>query len=263
MLKVEMTPQLLGFKVTGDYDDLDELYDAVYMLMVDDEDFPTGDRPEGDADEQMMSTRLLALCYDLRKAKYGSRNVEFVHSGLFDELAEWHGVPLVEKNVVYSVDIVYPEAMFELLALNYLIEKRRTFLHGSGQRSPYDPDRSLLDPAICAVRRYQSLLLAAVEKEATSGRFDRIRNYATTGFLPFMARMYSQWLDILDCDWANMTRKQRLENMSTIVRDIAEHRQHPQYLEMKNDIDAFVRERGTCRENCEIPDLDWPNPLEW
>lgn len=29
MLKVEMTPQLTGFKVTGDYYDLDELYDAV------------------------------------------------------------------------------------------------------------------------------------------------------------------------------------------------------------------------------------------
>ena len=263
MLKVEMTPQLLGFKVTGDYDDLDELYDAVWALTVDDDGFPTGDRPEGDADEQMMSSRLSALCYDLRKAKYGSRNVEFVHSGLYDELAEWQGVPLVEKNVVYSFELAYPEAMFELLAINYLIEKRRAFLRGSGQCSFYDPDRSLLDPAINVARRYQSLLLAAVEKEATPGRFGRIRNYATTSRVPFISRMYGQWLDILDCDWANMTRKQRLESMSTTVRDIAEHWRHPQCKELMDEIDAFVLEHDTSRDNVEIPNLHWPDPLEW
>ena len=75
--------------------------------------------------------------------------------------------------------------------------------------------------------------------------------------------MYGQWLDILDCDWANMTRKQRLENMSSIVRDIAEHWQHPQYLGMKDDIDAFVLKHDTYRDNVEIPNLNWPDPLEW
>ena len=32
MLKVEMTPKLLGFKVTGDYHELDEPYDAVWSV---------------------------------------------------------------------------------------------------------------------------------------------------------------------------------------------------------------------------------------
>lgn len=94
ILKVVMTPQLLGFKVTGDYDDLDELYDAVWALTVEDEDFPTGDRPKGNADERTMSTRLLALCYDLRHRMQGDRSVGLISSGMYDELAKWHEVPL-------------------------------------------------------------------------------------------------------------------------------------------------------------------------
>lgn len=52
--------------------------------------------------------------------------------------------------------------------------------------------------------------------------------------------MFSQWLDILDCDEAHMTRKKRVENMSTVVRD--------------ND---------TYRVNVAIPSLDWSDSLEW
>ena len=53
MLSVEMTPNLLGFKIGGDYDDLNELYDAVWALTVADGDFPDDERLPGTADEQI------------------------------------------------------------------------------------------------------------------------------------------------------------------------------------------------------------------
>ena len=124
MLKVTMTPNLLGFKIAGDYDDLNELYDAVWALSIADGDFPDDERMRGDDDELIMSTRLLALCYDIRHAYQGARNIEFVSSGMNEWSAKSQGLQLVEKNVSFSVEVLYPEAMYEALVLNYLVAKR-------------------------------------------------------------------------------------------------------------------------------------------
>lgn len=261
MLKVEMTPQLAGFKVVGDYEDLDELYNAIWAIA------PEADMPGGttfSADDHAMRIRVLALCYDLRHCMQGDRDVELVDSGLSDFCAQWNEIPLVEKNVAYSFKVLYPEAMYELLVLSCLIEKRRAFLsRKSGYASGANVDPALLDHAICAVRRYQSLLLAAVEKEATSGRFDRIRSYVTDARTMGIALMYGQWLDVIDCDWTRMTRKKRIENMSTVVRDIAEYWRHDQYFEMKEDIDRFVAKEQIDRSNVVIPTAQWSEPEEW
>lgn len=236
ILKVEMTPQLLGFKVTGD-----------------------GDRPKGNADERTMSTRLLALCYDLRHCMQGDRSVGFTSSGMYDELAKWHEVPLVEKNVVYSFNVLYPEAIFEILVMNYLIEKRQMLLQGRSKHCW--PDRSLLDPAICTVHRYQSLVLSAAEKAASKGRFGKIRDLASD-YHPSLPRMFTQWIDLLNYDWAYFNRKQRVENMSLTVRDIAYCFHNASYLDLVVDIDRCVREQGGRRDDYTIRD-EWPDPLEW
>lgn len=261
MLQVAMTPRLLGFKVTGDYDALDKLYDAVWALTLDDEFHPTGDRPKGSVDESFMCDRLLALAYDLRKAMQGSRTVEFVDSGLDIETAKWHGVPHVETTAVFSVNIVYPEAIYQLLAISYLIQKRRVFLRGYGELKPYGPDKSLLDSAICAARHYQSLLLSAVEQAVSPSCFDLIRKLCTEchSSLP---GLYSQWLDVLDCEWAHMSCEQRLESMSAIVQSIAEYFKQDRYRKLQAGINKCVREWGGRRTDYEIDDK-WPGQLEW
>ena len=91
MLEVEMTPNLLGFKISGDYDALNELYDAIWELTIADDDFPDDERMRGSENEQIMSTRLLALCYDIRHAYQGSRGIELVGSGMHDWDADYHG----------------------------------------------------------------------------------------------------------------------------------------------------------------------------
>lgn len=256
-----MTPQLAGFKITGDYEDLDELYNAIWTIA------PEADMPGGalfDADDHAMRVRVLALCYDLRHCMQSDRVVALVDSGLSDFHAQWHGVPLVEKNVAYSFKVLYPEAMYELLALSCLIEKRRAFLgNKGGYVGGINVDPTLLDHAICTVRRYQSLLLSAVEREATSGRFDRIRSYVSDARPMGMALMYGQWLDVIDCDWVHMTRKKRIENMSTTVRDIAEFWRHDQYLEMKEDIDRFAVEEQIGRTDVSIFTAQGSEPEEW
>ena len=264
MLTVEMTPNLLGFKIAGDYDDLDELYDAVWALTVADEDFPEDKRMHGTADEQRMSTRLLALCYDIRHAYQGSRNIEFKDSGMHDWDAGYRDIPLVEKNVVYSVEVLYPEAMFEALALNYLMAKRARTLTKPGAIRLKDewPTEVMLDMPSAIVRAYLAKLLAAVEKKATKGRFARIRK--ELGEYYYAAATYRQWVDIINDDYARMTKKQRAERLSTVVRDLAQCYRHEQYREMKASVDKAAKEYGCHHSELEIPGLfDWSYEPEW
>ena len=83
MLTVTMTPHLLGFAVTGDYDELNNLYDAVHTLV--------GDLDDGalSMGEAIARERLLALCYDLRHASMGNRSVRMIDNGMDRDKAEW------------------------------------------------------------------------------------------------------------------------------------------------------------------------------
>ena len=264
MLSVEMTPNLLGFKIGGDYDDLNELYDAVWALTVADGGFPDDERLPGTVDEKIMSTRLLALCYDIRHAYQGSRNIDLVDSGMHEWDAEYRGIPLAEKNVVFSVEVLYPEAMYEALVLNYLMEKRASHLMGYKTIRLFDewPAETMLDEPSSIVRAYLAKLLAAVKKCATTGRFSRIRKDIACEY-HLAPSIYDQWVDIINNDFAGMTKKQRAEGLSTVVRDLAHCSRHGQYRQLRADIDAAAKEHGCSRNDISIPGLyEWDEP-EW
>lgn len=254
MLSVQMTPNLLGFMISGTYDDLDTLYDAIWNLSIADADYPDDSRMRGTFDELAMSTRLLALNYDLRHAYQGDRDVKLVPNGMDKYLADYHGLPLVECDVVYSVKVLYPEAMYELLALDYLMRKREGAL-GKNETAE-------LDTTINHVRLYRSLVVAAVRKNASPGRLTRIVQQVTRGCY-LVPTLYQQWVDILNNNYVFMSRKQRYESLSTIVRDLVEFGRNDQYLELVHDIDAFALQEGIDRTNARIPGLyDWDEP-EW
>lgn len=263
MLHVEMTPNHLGFKVTGDYDALDELYDAVWTLTVAEDDFETIRKP-GTPNEQIMSTRLLALCYDIRHAYQGDRGVELVDSGMDERLAEFHHLPAVEKNVAFSFNVLYPEAMYELMALNHLARRREGMLTGAGtaQTRRDQTGVPVLDPAICTVRHYESRVLMALETAASKGRYARILENVTENYYTVSA-LYTQWVDIINCDFARMSPKRRLEELSTVVRDMADFAHHGQYQELKADVDKHAEQFGCSREELEVPGLDFPETLKW
>lgn len=231
MFEVEMTPNLLGIKISGTYDDLDQLYDAVWDLCLADGN-PDSAARKATLDEQIMSERLLALCYDLRHAYMGSRNIELLPGDVSQDVADWQGIEVPDKRVVLSVEVLYPEAMYEHLVLDYLIDRRQRV-----EKVPVYRDKSST-----MVMLYQSKLLEAVGKVASKGRFSNIRNSIARATLD-IPMMYTQWVDILDCDYGAMTKKRRLESLATIVRDLVEYPLHDDYCRMKHDVDDYVKKQ--------------------
>lgn len=251
MLEVSMTPNLLGIKLSGDYDDLDVLYDAVWAVArTEDKDFNL----IGTESERIMKTRLLALCYDIRHAYQGDRNIELVDSFIRPEAMQELKIAGLGKNVRYSVEILYPEAVFEIICLSYLVDIRKAELQKRVNYRPEYPEsyRIVFDPVINLLRHYQSCVLGAIQVEATPNLYARICKQIGEEFFG-ISTMYTQWLDIINYDWWSMTKAQRKKGLGTVVRDIANYRNHDQYWSIKDEIDAFAE-----KHNCHYSDVRMP-----
>jgi len=73
MIFVKNTPNNTGVAIYGDYMDFESLYEAMHEVVGDEEEFVSHDSAR---------TRVLGVCYDLRHAMMGDREVEFVDNGL-------------------------------------------------------------------------------------------------------------------------------------------------------------------------------------
>lgn len=62
MLKIEVTKNYTGFNITGDYNDLDLLYDSIYYLIK--------KEPEN-IKEYLMQNHIFCFLYDVRHAYQG------------------------------------------------------------------------------------------------------------------------------------------------------------------------------------------------
>jgi len=85
MLTVKATPHLAGLAISGDYDDLQRLYDAL-MAVVDDHD---EENEDDETDYELPALYILALCYEVRHAHQGERWLEFVDNGFSEEIQQY------------------------------------------------------------------------------------------------------------------------------------------------------------------------------
>lgn len=93
MLDIKVTENYGGIEVKGDYADFEQLYDSIFEIIGDGEDYPTLEK---------FRIQILAFCYDLRYAKQGSREIELVENNMDDEIMKWHSIITPINNVYYK-----------------------------------------------------------------------------------------------------------------------------------------------------------------
>ena len=104
MLKVQDTPNHLGAYISGTYEDLDMLHEAVFDVMGSEESYPNG--------HDALRTRIAGILYDIRHASMGDREIELVDNGVNPDYLGADGKQLPKANVVFSVPILWPELSF-------------------------------------------------------------------------------------------------------------------------------------------------------
>ena len=122
MIQAKVTKNLTGISIQGDYDDFNDLVNAIYRM--------TGVDCNEAGLYGEVNMRLLGLCYDIRHAYMGDREVVLKDNVLNEELKEEKGIKNCNQNIYHSVNILYPEALFLALAIPNIFISCKYYYYG-------------------------------------------------------------------------------------------------------------------------------------
>ena len=206
MIKIRNTNNLVGITILGDYEDLSALRDALYYyteLFLSNQDHP-------DAYDCQQS--ILGLCYDIRHAYQGDRDFEAVPNNAENIaiLAECiYEIDPVSKesiessrktfghgNLYFSVDILYPWAIYYLYVLQAITDIPCDQSWFEKLDYPYDEYQAEHDMALI---QYSVQLLWGCVKTVLPPRvfkalWDYTRTFSHTDYYISCPDLYLQWL---------------------------------------------------------------------
>jgi hypothetical protein len=249
MLKVSATENLAGVTITGDYGDFETLYDSLHEIVGDEEDYPG----HGAA-----RIRVLGVCYDLRHALMGDREIIFVENGMDIEKMKRMGTITHDKNVYLSINVIWPEMLFVLMALNdfcrfhaYKLTKKR-----------YDimSDKSIIwDHNISQIRLFQSAAAKCLKETVGGKPFSRMINMMIKDYT-WLEHYFTQYLDVLNLRFLDMDREKRLKNLSIMAKRLTE--MGDEYRSVERTILEAAKEYNRNPIDIRLK-LEYPEEIDW
>jgi hypothetical protein len=229
MIQVTNTEHLVGVTVSGDYYDLDQLVDALHDITVND---MSEDITRHDLLYANVSLRVLGVCYDIRHAAQGDRDIVTKENGISEFHYEAHEKIVPKHNVYYSCNVLYPEMILVMMALDDLVMLRISKLVKSRYRSDARFDKAVVwDKTIATVRLFQSAFNEAISEALTKASFARCRNV--------------------------------MNNRAMEIRSIAFPFVDYLNIEYRRAIDQFVLEHGCDESDLRPEGLEYPDHVEW
>ena len=256
MIIIKNTENLAGVCISGDFNDLDKLVDAFYAITIDEfsEKYQT---------HNAISIRVLGLCYDVRHAFQGDREVELIDNGMDQDKMKFHSIIVPQSNVYYKCNYLYPEMLFVMLALNELVKLRIREL--SKSRYVYNDtlDKNVIwDDTIATIRSFQGEFMKCVKEVLTEASFKRWLTLMNGDYI-HIEQIAGQYVDLLNIKYVNMTKEKRLKNLTAISKRIAEYRNDAEHDEIKEVVREAAREHGCCEEDIRLEGIEYPDEFVW
>lgn len=275
MINIKNTENNLGITITGDYNDLDKLHTALSSLVG-----YEGEIKSYDA----VSLRILGVCYDLRHAYMGDREIEITENGMSDGIKRWHGEMYPDYNVYYSVNILWIEAMFSILAIEDLINihtdkklskkminKDEDLWFGDEENKEeilkeMKIEKELSLPYnISIVRMYGEAVWKALGEFIGINRYRRIKKSLTDDYMHYLKLKYNgyctQYLDILNEKYIYANPEKRATLLASAIRKLI--KPDDEYYDMERSIKQFAVENNISYESVRLANVDYPEELEW
>lgn len=238
MFYLESTPNHVGVYVAGDWDDLDELYNALHLVI-------------GEEVERYEPTRIriLSICYDIRHARMGQRRVRFVENGLTPDSMRMMGIAASPSNVYYQFEVFWPEMLFVAFALNDYLrdwEKQKNLL-------PWDRTAAI-------IRKFQAAVADCLERTLTPHRFALLKRHMELRYSGYYLEYTTQYIDELNLAILAMSPEKRLESIGTMGKRVAE--KGKAYQELKQEIYEAARYHDVPPAQIRYPE-DYPDEIDW
>ena len=263
MLKVKDTPNHLGAYISGTFDDLNTLYDAVYDVMG-----PSCEEPgvPGDDEEQ----RVLGVLYEIRHAYMGMRDINRCFNGVDHQSMESADKELPERNVEFSVPLMWPELAYFALAIDDMAVKAIEHpkqLYKKLDKAVYEAVIERLESSIGLVKLFVSLVWLEMQRLIGKRRMARIHRNTVYG--PYYGieqispDMYPQYIDMLNIRYGNMKPEKRPQELGKIVRCLMDPFSDHKYNWMIRDIRTAAFQYDVDESEVDLFSNQYPEVMEW
>ena len=257
MISIRNTENLTGVTISGDFYDFYDLVDAFHEIAID-------EYSEKHIHYHAMSTRLLGICYDVRHAYMGDREVAFVDNHMNEDKMAWHGVIAPQQNIYYECNIFYTEMIFAMLAINELIKIRMQDLIKSKHLmyDSYTNKKVIWDKTIIVLRAFQSAFAKCVQDTLTPNSYSRWLSTITNPYTNIFS-IATQYLDIITIKWIDWTKEKRLKSLSSVTRRIADFWDDDEHNEIKREVYLAAKEFNCHESEIRLKDYDYPVDIAW
>ncbi len=256
MISIKNTHNLTGVTISGDYNDLDNLVEALHAITI-------TENSEKHQSFVEISTRVLGLCYEIRHAFQGDREVELLDNNMTEEKMKWHSMIVPKSNVYYCCNCLYPEMFFVMIALNELVKLRISDITKTKYIYREALDKKVIwDDKIAAIRSFQAEFAKCVKATLTEITFSRWLKVVNNDYLD-IENITGQYIDVLNIKYINMTKEKRLKNLSLIARRISEFNFDKDHDEIKEVVAAAAKEYGCAKGEIRLNGIEYPEDIEW
>lgn len=239
MLSITHTENFTGALISGDYWDLDEINQAIYAVIGDENKY---------YDWEGSRKRILGVLVEIKNASKANRHVSFVGNGLNKETMKQHEIVGSEKNIYYSVEVLWPELIFTVIALN-------DFVRLYSKKQSY----AALDVYVATIRKFQSVVGEALQSVMSKEQHDQFMNLLSES--KTNVQEYAiQFIDVLNLNYINSTKEQREKNLGMIALKLAI--QDNDYLTFRDQVIKTANETKSDIHDLSIT-KDYPKEIEW
>jgi hypothetical protein len=249
VIHVKNTPNNTGVAVYGDYMDFEELYEALHSIVGDEDEFIS---------YEAARLRVLGVCYDIRHALMGDREIEFIDNGMNEDKMRRLSTITHDKNIYLTIHVLWPEILFVAMALNDFI---RLYAKKQAKKS-YDvlmDKQNIWDPSIAHVRIFQAAIAKCMKETIPESSISRTMKLMIKDYTWFDGYA-TQYLDLLNCKFLDMDKEKRLKNITIMAKRLAE--QGDEYLKVKRDV-VEAAQHYNCSVTSITLQLDYPESIEW
>ena len=258
MISAKATENLTGITLEGDYEDLHEIVKSIYRM--------TGLEEDYEDDYWSVKNRLLGVCYDIRHAFMGDREVKLVDNGVHEEIMKWHSMILPRQEVHFSVNILFPEAVFVALSVSEIYAQSRQYYGKRSKKqqenaefpsekySYYVRDKAVLDTLSAVIL---GALAEVIGDEELEKLFKTKSHLYGVGFLNYA----TQYVDKCNIEYLKTEPEKRKDKLRNIAKRLIQ--QPEAYRNMKRNLECAAKRYACSLHEIEDPKLEYPEEIEW
>lgn len=254
MITAKPTENLAGVTIEGTFDDLYEITESIYRI--------TGLDDNYDDPYWGIKNRLLGVCYDIRHAYMGTREIRLVDNNIVESFPKSYP----RREVRYSVNIMFTEAVFVALSVSemYLCSGKyygkRSMKQKLGESySPlryadYVRDRAVLD-TLAAV------ILGALAEAIGDDEVEKLLMIQGRKYGFFFLDYATMYLDKCNIEYLKAPVEKRKDKLKNIAKRFLQ--QPDSYRNMKRDLEYSAKLEGCSVHELYDPRLEYPEEINW